>query len=102
MKLVAAVIGGVVVGFVVAWLVFAWPTGSNRLSKSTVESRLLRQERAQGRPADDASCAERQATGGHEYLCQVVYGLTGDQASDIRSFVATLDGQSVSFTARPR
>lgn len=86
-------------GFGAGWLAFG--SSIERADPAAdLERRLLQRERSVGRDADNASCEPRQATSA-QFLCTVVYGLSAGTAADAATFVASLDGERVTFRRRP-
>jgi hypothetical protein len=97
-RLVVALLFGIALGFGGGYAVFEqpWETG---LSRAEIESRLLRQERAEGREADRTDCLRRQGSD-TEWLCTVTYALDARVPESMLTFEARVSGDSVTFTSR--
>jgi hypothetical protein len=71
------------------------------MSTGDIEAELLRRERAAGRQPDAAQCTERQASGGRQYICEVLYDTGSSINFGATGFLATVDaGDNVRFQRR--
>jgi hypothetical protein len=96
-----ALLVGLALGFGAGFLVFGSPIGDRTTDVADVEDRLLRAERRAGTTADFATCRPRQAGGGREFLCDVLYGMSGGTVDDVRTFSATVsDSGAIAFSPR--
>jgi hypothetical protein len=96
-----ALLVGVALGFAAGFLAFESPIGDRTTDVADVEDRLLRAERRAGTTADFATCRARQAGDGREFLCEVLYGISGGTVDDVRTFSATVsESGAVAFTPR--
>jgi hypothetical protein len=84
-----------------AWLIIDSPFAEDHPGDpGALENKLLDQLRQEGQEeADQADCKPRPGTAGG-YLCSVVYGLQGNYAHDMRTFLVTVDGDGIHARAR--
>jgi len=98
---------GVVMALVVlaiaaaAWLIIDSPFAEDEpRNRAGLESKLLDQLRHAGQSdADQADCRPRPGTA-RGYLCNVVYGLQGNYAHDMKTFLVTVDGNEIHARSR--
>jgi hypothetical protein len=108
MRIFVALLVGLALGLGGGWALFERPWKSDTTTKGAtavnaafVADALLRQQRSEGAEFDSASCSERQASAGREYVCTTNGGrLRESLESEAYDYVATVQGHRISFRRR--